>query len=118
VCSRIEAVECLQVGKHQRQRALQRAQAGFEQALDGPGAAEFVTVHQRGDHHVASGHARVEAPDAFGSGISRAPGADVGGWQVKLQCVHSSILANSTILVYLAISAARSLPESSLGAAT
>src|SRR3989344_4623277 len=129
VVARVKPVERIEVAERQRERALLRPHARFEQALQGPGAAQLVAMHQRADHHVAAGFARVEMPDAFGAGVANAPGGDVGRGQLEGQrwngrvlgggaAAHSSILANSTIFLYLATSAARNWKILTVVAAT
>ena len=91
VAGRVEAVEGIEVGQHQGQAAVVQRQAvvqGLKQPGHGPGAADLVAVHQRGNHHVAARASRVELPHALGTGIARAPGAQVGQGKVKLQSVH------------------------------
>ncbi|MPM92054.1 hypothetical protein SDC9_139188 [bioreactor metagenome] len=107
----VEPVERIDVAERQRERAVLGLHTGFEQPLERPGAAQLVAVNQRADEHMAAGLARVEMPYAFGACVACAPGRDVGRGQFKSQRCHgfaySSILANCTILVYLAISSFR-----------
>src|SRR5690606_18812063 len=109
VLSRVEAVKSVEVAKRQRKPALLRAQAGFEQTLERPSAAQLIAVYQSAEQHMASGLARVELPHAFGASVARTPVRQVGRRQIKGRHIahHSSILANSTIFLYLATSLVR-----------
>src|SRR6218665_2485104 len=122
----IETVEGFEVAQGQCEPALLRTQTGLQQTLDGPGATQFVAVHQGADHQVAPGLARVEVPYAFGAGVACAPSRQVRHRQCESRGrsgrrgrgVSSSILAEGMILRDLATSAARNWSMSSLVAAT
>ena len=66
------------IAEAQRQAPGRGAHTGGEQRVDSNGAAHFVAVREREDHHVLAGLAAIERVQKVDAGIAFAPAVDIG----------------------------------------
>jgi hypothetical protein len=93
----IETVVRIDIGEGERQLALARPDAELEQLLDRDGAAHFVPVGERIDHHMRPRNAAVEGVHVRNPGIVLGIGTDIrevdldrinlGGFFYQIHCI-------------------------------